>query len=192
MMSDRVRCWGDEDPQMAKYHDEEWGVPVHEDQALFEHLTLDSFQAGLSWSLILRKREAFRAAFDGFDPEKVCSYDEDDVARLMGNEGIVRNQAKIRATINNAQMLRRIQAEFGSFNEYIWGFTGHQTLKGPRAEGWEEVPTTSPEAEAMSHDLKARGFKFVGPTTCYAFMQAVGMVDDHQVGCFRYREANGP
>ncbi len=192
MMSDRVRCWGDEDPQMAKYHDEEWGVPVHEDQALFEHLTLDSFQAGLSWSLILRKREAFRAAFDGFDPEKVCSYGEDDVARLMGNEGIVRNQAKIRATINNAQMLRRIQAEFGSFNEYIWGFTGHQTLKGPRAEGWEEVPTTSPEAEAMSHDLKARGFKFVGPTTCYAFMQAVGMVDDHQVGCFRYRDTNGP
>lgn len=188
MVTDRARCWGDEDPQMAKYHDEEWGVPVHDDQALFEHLSLDSFQAGLSWNLILKKREAFRAAFDDFDPAKVARYVESDVARLMGDRGIVRNQAKIRATINNAKMVRRIQAESGSFDEYIWGFTGRRTLRGPRAESWEPVLTTSPEAEAMSRDLKARGFKFVGPTICYAFMQAVGMVDDHQVGCFRYRE----
>jgi DNA-3-methyladenine glycosylase I len=188
MVTDRARCWGDEDPQMARYHDEEWGVPVHDDQALFEHLILDAFQAGLSWSLILGKREAFRAAFDGFDPEKVSEYGESDVARLMGDAGIVRNQGKIRAAIHNARMVRRIQVEFGSFDDYIWGFTGHRTLRGPRAESWEEVPNTSPEAEAMSRDLKKRGLKFVGPTICYAFMQAVGMVDDHQVGCFRYQE----
>lgn len=187
MTEDRARCWGDGDPLMAEYHDNEWGVPVHDDQALFEHLMLDAFQAGLSWRVILSKRQAFRTAFSHFDPDEIAEYDERDVERLLKNEGIVRNEAKIRAVIHNARIVPEIRQEFGSFDEYIWGFTEGQTLQGPRAESWKEIPTTSPEAEAMSRDMKARGFKFVGPTICYAFMQAVGVVDDHQVGCFRYQ-----
>jgi DNA-3-methyladenine glycosylase I len=172
---------------MAEYHDNEWGVPVQEDQALFEHLMLDAFQAGLSWRLILSKREAFREAFSDFDPDLIGQYQERDIQRLLKHEGIVRNEAKIRAVIHNAQIVPQIREEFGSFSAYIWSFVDGQTMRGRRADSWEEVPTTSPEAEAMAQDMKARGFKFVGPTVCYAFMQAVGMVDDHQVGCFRYQ-----
>ncbi|NIM93241.1 MAG: DNA-3-methyladenine glycosylase I [Anaerolineales bacterium] len=185
MMAEIKRCFGDSDPLMAQYHDEEWGVPVHDDRALFEHLALDSFQAGLSWRTILNKRENFRAAFDNFEPEIVAQYDESDRERLLGDAGIVRNRLKIEAAINNAKAFLEIQAEFGSFDQYIWGFTNYQTLRGPDAEGWDGLPSSSPESDAMSKDLKERGFKFVGTTICYAFMQAIGMVDDHLTWCFR-------
>ena len=185
-MSENVRrCWGDDDPLMAEYHDLEWGFPVHDDQKLFEHLLLDSFQAGLSWRTILNKRENFRAAFDNFDPVKIAAYSEKDQARLLEDAGIIRNRLKIKSAITNAQTYLKIQEEFGSFDHYIWGFTKHQTLKGTRTETGEGLQTSSPESDAMSKDLKARGFKFVGTTICYAFMQAVGMVDDHLPWCFR-------
>ena len=188
MIDDRIRCFGDGDPLMAAYHDEEWGVPVHDDRQLFEKLILDSFQAGLSWRTILHKRKNFRKAFHGFNPKKIANYSEGDVVRLLSDAGIVRNRLKIQATITNAQIYLEIQEKEGSFEEYIWSFANHKVLKGPPAICWEEVPTSSPESDAMSADLKARGFKFVGTTICYAFMQAVGMVDDHLVGCFRYRK----
>jgi DNA-3-methyladenine glycosylase I len=185
-MGDKVRrCWGDNDPLMAEYHDTEWGIPEHDDQKLFEHLLLDSFQAGLSWRTILHKRDNFRAAFDNFDPEKIARYTEKDQTRLLEDAGIIRNRLKIKAAITNAQAFLAIQKEFGSFDRYIWGFTRFKTLKGIQAETWEGLQTSSPESEAMSNDLKARGFKFVGTTICYAFMQAVGMVDDHLTWCFR-------
>lgn len=185
-MGDEVRrCWGDDDPLMADYHDNEWGKPEHDDQKLFEHLLLDSFQAGLSWRTILHKRENFRAAFDNFEPKKIARYSEKDQARLLEDAGIIRNRLKIKAAITNAQSFLDIQKEFGSFDKYIWGFTNYKTVKGRRAETWEGLPTSSPESDAMSSDLKARGFKFVGTTICYAFMQAVGMVDDHLQWCFR-------
>lgn len=186
-MSERVRCWGDDDELMAAYHDREWGVPVHDDRELFEHLTLDSFQAGLSWRTILHKREAFREAFKGFEIDVVARFDEDDVKRLMNDEGIVRNQQKIRAAINNAQRTQEIQEQFESFDRYLWGFTDHRTVRRPAAADWKDLPSTSPESDAMSADLRNRGFKFVGSTICYAFMQAVGMVDDHLEGCFRFQ-----
>jgi DNA-3-methyladenine glycosylase I len=187
MLEDRVRCFGEGDPLMAAYHDEEWGVPVHDDRLLFEHLTLDIFQAGLSWRTILYKRKNFRRAFDGFNPKKISKYTEGDIVRLLSDPGIVRNRLKIQATINNAKVYLEIQKSFGSFDDYIWNFTDHQTLRGHGAICWDEVPTSSPESDAMAEDLKSKGFKFVGTTICYAFMQAVGMVDDHLVGCFRYR-----
>jgi DNA-3-methyladenine glycosylase I len=170
---------------MMRYHDEEWGVPVHDDRLLFEHLALDSFQAGLSWRTILNKREAFRRAFEGFDPERVARYTEDDVARLLGDASIVRNRLKITATISNAQRLLEVQRELGSFDSYIWQFTGHQTLRADSGVTMDSMPATSPESDAMSKDLKNRGFRFVGTTICYAFMQATGMVNDHVDGCFR-------
>lgn len=179
------RCWGDDDPLMAEYHDTEWGVPEHDDQKLFEHLMLDGFQAGLSWRTILHKRENFRAAFENFDPVKIARYTEEDQARLLENAGIIRNRLKIKATITNAQAFLVIQEEYGSFDKYIWGFTDYRTLKGIQSDTWESLRTSSPESDAMSVDLKARGFKFVGTTICYAFMQAVGMVDDHLSWCFR-------
>ena len=179
------RCWGDDDPLMADYHDNEWGKPEHDDQKLFEHLMLDGFQAGLSWRTILHKRENFRAAFDNFAPEKIARYTEKDQARLLDDAGIVRNRLKIKAAISNAQTFLKIKEEFGSFDRYIWGFTNHKTIKGLQADTWEGLQTSSPESAAMSKDLKARGFKFVGTTICYAFMQAVGMVDDHLDWCFR-------
>ncbi len=188
MMADLVRCWGDDDPLMAAYHDDEWGVPVHDDRSLFEYLALDGFQAGLSWRTILHKREAFRRAFEGFDPKVVARYGDVERERLLADAGIVRNRLKIDATITNAAALLEVQREFGSFDRYIWGFTQNKTLRGKPARTWDAIPTTNPEAEAMSADLKKRGFKFVGPTICYAFMQAVGMVDDHLVGCFRFQE----
>lgn len=185
-MSDGVkRCWGDDDPLMAEYHDKEWGNPEHEDQKLFEHLLLDSFQAGLSWRTILHKRENFRAAFDSFNPEKIARYTEKDQERLLEDAGIIRNRLKIKAAITNAQAFLEIKEEFGSFDKYIWGFTDHKTIKGSRGDTLEGILTSSPESDAMAKDLKARGFKFVGTTICYAFMQAVGMVDDHLNWCFR-------
>lgn len=182
-----VRCWGTDDPLMLAYHDNEWGVPEHGDQKLFEHLALDGFQAGLSWRTILHKRENFRAAFAGFDPAAVARFGERDRKRLLADAGIVRNRQKIDATINNARQLLEIQRELGSFSDFIWSFTDHQTLRGKPVSSWEQLPSTSPESDAMSAELKRRGFKFVGSTICYAFMQAVGMVDDHLEGCFRFQ-----
>jgi len=181
------RCdWAGTDPLYIAYHDTEWGVPLHDDRRLFEMLVLEGFQAGLSWITILRKREAFRAAFHGFDWELVARYAARDVRRLMGNAGIVRNRLKIEAAISNARAYAAVRREFGSFDRYVWGFTGGATLRGKRrVRSFRELPTHSPESDALSSDLKRRGFRFVGTTICYAFMQSIGMVDDHQAGCFR-------
>jgi DNA-3-methyladenine glycosylase I len=187
MIEDRVRCFGEGDPLMAAYHDEEWGVPVHDDKRLFEILILDCFQAGLSWRIILNKRKHFRRAFCGFDAKKIARFNDEDVESLLSDPGIVRNRLKIQAAISNAQAYLDIQQTYGSFDHFIWGFTDYRTLKGPGAICWEEVPSSTPESDAMSEALKGHGFKFVGTTICYAFMQAVGMVDDHLVGCFKYR-----
>ena len=182
----RGRCFGGpDDPAMMRYHDEEWGIPLHDDRALFELLTLEGFQAGLSWRTILHKRDAFRRAFDGFAPERVARYAESDTQRLLADPGIVRNRLKIAAAISNAQRFLDVQREFGSFDRYIWQFTGHQTLRDPQRATLEAMPSSTPESDAMSSDLRKRGFRFVGTTICYAFMQAAGMVNDHIAGCFR-------
>ena len=170
---------------MMHYHDDEWGVPVHDDRLLFEFLALGGAQAGLSWQTILKKRANFRKAFDNFDAAKVAAYGEADRQRLLADAGIVRNQLKINAIINNAQRLLGIQKEFGSFGLYIWQFTSYKTIRRPGTLTFENMPAQTTESEAMSRDLKRRGFQFVGPTICYAFMQAVGMVNDHITGCFR-------
>jgi DNA-3-methyladenine glycosylase I len=167
---------------MIAYHDEEWGVPCHDDRALFERLILEGFQAGLSWATILRKRERFVLAFDGFDPAVVATYGEADTARLLSDEGIVRNRLKIAAAIANARAFQDVQGEFGSFDAYIWQFAPDRQT---RPMSLTDVPATSPESDAMSLDLKRRGFRFVGSTICYAFMQSAGLVDDHVAGCFR-------
>jgi DNA-3-methyladenine glycosylase I len=172
---------------MVSYHDTEWGVPLHDDQKLFEYIVLDGAQAGLSWSTVLRKRENYRRAFHGFDPKRVARYTEKDVQRLLKDDGIIRNRLKIESTITNAKMFLQIRQEFGSFDAYIWQFTGYKTVQH-RLRRLAEIPATSVESDAMSKDLKKRGFKFVGSTICYAFMQAAGMVNDHLVHCFRYRE----
>ncbi|MEK7777372.1 MAG: DNA-3-methyladenine glycosylase I [Chloroflexota bacterium] len=186
MEGTKRRCYGGpEDALMMRYHDEEWGVPVHDDRALFESLVLDGFQAGLSWKTILQKRQNFRHAFGDFQPEKVAAYGEADRKRLLADPGIVRNRLKIEAAISNAQRFLEVQQEFGTFDRFIWGFTGGKTLGSPRAEAWKDLPTKTAEAEAMSRELGRRGFSFVGPTICYAFMQAVGMVNDHLAWCFR-------
>jgi DNA-3-methyladenine glycosylase I len=173
---------------MLRYHDEEWGVPSHDDRHLFEMLILEGAQAGLSWTTILNKRENYRRAFDGFDFEKIARYGEDDVARLLGDAGIVRNRMKIAAAIGNAKALIGVREEFGSFDAYIWRFVGGAPKQNRIEPGGSPWLTKSPESDAMSKDLKKRGFRFVGSTICYAFMQAVGMVNDHEVGCFRYTE----
>lgn len=185
----RQRCWwcGD-DGLYVRYHDEEWGVPVHDDQKIFEFLILESFQAGLSWITILRKREDFRKAFRGFDPVKVARMTRRDVERLLQNEKIVRNKAKIEAAINNARRFLEVQKEFGTFDRYIWRFTNYQTLRNPKGVTPQNIPTHTAESDAMSADLKKRGFKFVGTTICYAHMQATGMVDDHVAGCWRFKK----
>jgi DNA-3-methyladenine glycosylase I len=180
------RCWGTGDPLMEPYHDLEWGVPVRDDRLLYEHLTLDSFQAGLSWRTILNKREAFRRAFDGFDPERIAGYGPRDVARLLSDPGIVRNRQKVDAAISNARTFLAMKEVGESFSDFLWSFTGGQTLLRKAARRWEEIPSHSPESDAMALALRQRGFRFVGTTICYAFMQAVGIVDDHMVGCFRY------
>jgi DNA-3-methyladenine glycosylase I len=171
----------------VQYHDTEWGVPVHDDRLLFEFLILEGAQAGLSWETILKKREDYRKAFDNFEPAVVAKYDQTKQKSLLSNPGIVRNRLKIEAAIQNAKVFLAVQAEFGTFDEYIWRFAGNE----PRHNAWKsikEVPAKTPESDALSKDLKRRGFKFVGSTICYAFMQAVGMMNDHLVGCFRHRE----
>nr|WP_321452456.1 DNA-3-methyladenine glycosylase I [uncultured Carboxylicivirga sp.] len=184
----KQRCnWVGDSELMQKYHDEEWGVPLHDDDKLFEFLVLDAFQAGLSWSTILKKREGFRKAFDGFDARIIAAYNNDKVEELMQDESIIRNRQKIVATIKNAQAFLRIQKEHGSFDRYIWQFTHHQTIKNHFTDS-KELPATSPESITMSKTLKKEGFAFVGPTICYAFMQAAGMVNDHLTGCFRYKD----
>jgi len=182
------RCeWPGNNELMTKYHDEEWGTPVHDDRKLFEFLVLDAFQAGLSWQIILNKRENFRKAFHNFDARKISQYTAKDTARLLADAGIVRNRLKIAATIENAKCFLAVQKEFGSFDRYIWQFTGGKTKRN-RWKTLQEIPAKSPESDAMSKDLQARGFKFVGSTICYAFMQAAGMVNDHVVGCFRHKQ----
>lgn len=188
MKDSKPRCfWTGDDPLMIQYHDNEWGDPVHDDQKLFEYMILDAFQAGLSWRTILYKRENFRHALDNFNVQKIVRYTDKDKQRLLADAGIIRNRLKIEATINNAQQFIEIQREFGSFDHYIWQFTNYLTLRDPNGVTKETMLTSSKESDTMSVDLKKRGFKFVGTTICYAFMQAIGMVDDHVVGCFKYR-----
>jgi len=185
---DRVRrCWGSGDPLMTSYHDLEWGVPVRDDALLYQHLVLDGFQAGLSWRTILYKRENFRSAFDGFDPERIAAYGKRDIARLMRDAGIVRNRQKIEAVIDNARAYLALIEGEGSFSDFLWSFTGGRTKLGKAARRWQDIPTHTPESDAMAKALHVRGFRFAGTTICYAFMQAVGMVDDHMIGCFRYQ-----
>jgi DNA-3-methyladenine glycosylase I len=172
---------------MVAYHDEEWGVPVHEDRELFEFLVLEGAQAGLSWETILKKRENYRRAFEGFDPVRIARFEVDRVEALLLDAGIVRNRLKIESTVSNARAFLEVRREFGTFDAYIWGFVGGEPMVN-RWRGLSEIPAKTEEAEAMSHDLKKRGFRFVGPTICYAFMQAVGMVNDHTVDCFRHAE----
>jgi DNA-3-methyladenine glycosylase I len=172
---------------MRAYHDEEWGVAVHDDRLHFEFLTLEGAQAGLSWETILRKREGYRAAFAGFDPEAVARFDESECEALLLNPGIVRNRLKIRSTVSNARSFLAVQNEFGSFDSYIWRFTGGAVIRNAKREH-ADLPAETDESRAVSKDLKRRGFKFVGPTICYAYMQAVGLVNDHSVDCFRYSE----
>jgi len=187
-MKESSSCsWPANDPLMIKYHDEEWGVPLHDDQKLFEFMVLDAFQAGLSWKTVLHKRENFRKALDGFNVNKIAKYGEHDYERLLADPGIIRNRAKIRGTIQNARCFLAVQEEFGTFDAYIWQFTGKQTIIN-RWTSLAELPASSKESDAMSKDLKSRGFKFVGTTICYAFMQAAGMVNDHLVQCHRYKK----
>jgi DNA-3-methyladenine glycosylase I len=183
--TERVRCpWAGDDPLMVRYHDEEWGRPEHDDRVLFEFLTLEGAQAGLSWSTILRKRENYRAAFAGFDPAKVARFGAGDVRRLLGDAGIVRNRLKIDSTIANAGAFLDLQKEHGSFDRFIWSFVGGRPLRKAR-RSMRDLPASTPESDAISKALKKRGFRFVGSTICYAFMQACGLVDDHLSGCFR-------
>jgi DNA-3-methyladenine glycosylase I len=175
------------DPLYLAYHDDEWGVPVHDDRLLFEFLILEGFQAGLSWRTILYKRDNFRRAFDDFDPVKIAGYDDEKIGLLLSDAGIVRNKAKVHAAITNARLFLAVKQEFGTFDSYIWQFTGGKTLKN----AWTslaELPARTPESDAMSKDLLKRGFRFVGSTICYAHMQATGMVNDHTVDCFRYHQ----
>jgi DNA-3-methyladenine glycosylase I len=181
---DKIRCaWSGNDPLYQQYHDTEWGIPVHDDRHLFEMLNLEGAQAGLSWITILRKRENYRAAFDHFNAAIIARYDEAKIAELLANPGIVRNKLKVAGVVKNAQAFLQVQKEFGSFDAYLWRFVNGQPLINHRAS-LSEIPAQTAEAEAMSKDLKKRGFTFVGPTICYAFMQAVGMVNDHTLDCF--------
>jgi DNA-3-methyladenine glycosylase I len=184
----KERCfWAGSDPLYVAYHDEEWGVPLHDDVRLFELLILEGMQAGLSWMTILKKRESFRKAFDHFDPQKVAKYDSKKVKTLLSNEGIIRNRLKIEATIQNAKTFLEVQKEYGSFDAYVWQFVGGKPKKNARKQP-RRIPATTSESDAMSRDMKKRGFRFVGSTICYAFMQAAGMVNDHTMDCFRYGE----
>lgn len=183
-----ARCdWAGSDPLTTAYHDTEWGVPLHNDLRLFEMLILEGAQAGLSWQTVLRKRPAYRLAFDGFDPQKVARYDTAKINALLANAGLIRNRAKIAAAVGNAQAFLKVQQEFGSFDTYVWGFVGGQPKINHRKR-LKQIPSQSPESQALSKDLKSRGFRFVGPTICYAFMQATGLVQDHLVSCFRFQE----
>ncbi len=182
------RCeWSGSDPLYIEYHDREWGVPLHDDRRLFEMLILEGAQAGLSWITILKKREAFREAFDSFDPSRIARFDGRKVHQLLSNRGIIRNRLKIQAAVQNARAFLKIREEFGTFDRYLWQFVGNSPIHN-RWKKLQEIPARTKESDALSGDLKKRGFKFVGSTICYAFMQAVGMVNDHVVDCFRYRE----
>jgi DNA-3-methyladenine glycosylase I len=186
-MDAMTRCaWAASSDLLTTYHDREWGVPIHDDRALFEFLILEGAQAGLSWSTILNKRPAYRAAFDRFDPRKIARYDETKIAALLENAGIVRNRLKVRAAVRNAQSFLVLQKEFGSFDTYIWKFVDGKPMQNRRRS--QDVPARTNESDAMSKDLVKRGFTFVGSTICYAFMQATGMVNDHVVDCFRHKE----
>lgn len=191
-MKERTRCWwAGSDPLMQQYHDAEWGRPQHDDQVLFEFLILEGAQAGLSWQTVLRKREAYRKAFAGFDPRKVARFDDARQEALLQDAGIVRNRLKIRSAVGNAKAFLAVQKEFGSFSQYLWNFVDH----APIQNHWEQpkqVPAVTPLALALSRDLKKRGFNFVGPTIMYAFMQAVGMVNDHTTDCFLYAKRQAP
>ena len=186
-MRTRKRCtWAGSNPLMIRYHDREWGVPIHDDRRLFEFLILEGAQAGLSWQTVLNKREGYRKALHDFNPAKISRYSKKDVRRLMANPGIIRNRLKIEATVTNAKQFLETQREFGSFDAYIWRFVGGKPIKH-RFKTLKQLPATTQESDAMSKDLLKRGFRFVGPTICYAFMQAVGMVNDHTQGCFKYK-----
>lgn len=187
----RPRCfWVSSEPLYLAYHDEEWGVPVRDDRKLFEMLILEGAQAGLSWITILRRRDGYRRAFDGFDPEKIAAYGPEKIATLLADEGIIRNRAKIDAAITNAHAALRLRDEAGGLSDFLWTFIGGAPLQNHRRER-SDVPAETVESKALSKELKKRGFRFVGPTICYAFMQAVGLVNDHQVSCFRHRELGG-
>jgi len=182
-----TRCqWAGNDPLYQKYHDEEWGVPLHDDRRLFEMLILEGAQAGLSWITILRKRENYRKAFSNFDPAKIAKYDSKKIEQLLMDPGIVRNRLKIQSAVLNAKLFLEVKGEFGSFDKYIWKFVDGKPVKN-HWKSLKEIPPRTEESDAMSKDLKKKGFKFVGSTICYAFMQAVGMVNDHTVDCFKYR-----
>jgi len=186
-VTDRCAWAQGNDPPYQAYHDLEWGVPLHDDRKIFEYLILEGFQAGLSWSIVLHKRDNFRMVFDGFDAEKIASYDDSKIAALLADAGIIRNRLKINAAVNNARAFLAVQDEFGSFDTYIWQFVGGMPLQN----SWEtmaQIPARSAESDRLSKDLIQRGFKFVGSTICYAHMQATGMVNDHTVDCFRYKE----
>ncbi len=183
----RKRCWGEGDDLMAAYHDLEWGVPLHNDNKIFEFLILEGMQAGLSWRTILYKRENFRRAFHGFDPVRVARYGERDIRRLLADAGIIRNRLKILGAVNNARCFLEVQKEFGTFDRYIWGFIGGKPVQN-RLRSFREMPARTPLSDVISKDLKDRGFKFAGSTVVYAHMQATGMVNDHLIHCFRYRE----
>jgi DNA-3-methyladenine glycosylase I len=186
-MADRRCHWVGDDPLMVAYHDTEWGVPVHDDQKLFEFMVLDAMQAGLSWRIVLQKRQNFARALSGFDPRKVARYGDRDLERLLATEGIIRNRQKLAASIANAQAVLKVQEDFGSLDAYLWQFVDGK----PRLNAWKDdsqIPAKSSQAEAMSKSLIGRGFKFVGPTICYAFMQVAGLVNDHIISCFRYSD----
>lgn len=186
----RRRCaWGRSELGIA-YHDREWGVPTHDDRKLFEFLILEGAQAGLTWELILRRREGYRKAFSRFNPRLIARYDARKVASLLADERIIRNRAKILSAIQNARAFLAVQKEFGSFDAYLWRFVGNRPIRN-RWKSFRQIPAITPEARALSKDLKERGFRFVGPTICYAYMQAIGMVNDHTTDCFRYREIHG-
>ena len=187
----KSRCtWAGSDPLYIDYHDREWGVPVHNDRKMFEMLVLEGAQAGLSWITVLRKRENYRKAFEGFDPDTVARYGKRKVEQLLGNAGIIRNRLKIESAIRNAKAFLEVQSEFGSFDRYIWQFVGGKPKQNTR-KSMGQIPARTRESDKLSEDLKSRGFKFVGSTICYAHMQAVGMVNDHVVGCFRYKTLSG-
>ena len=190
MKQDMSRCPWPTNELSIHYHDTEWGVPVHDDRVLFEYLILEGAQAGLSWQTVLNKRENYRAAFDNFDAEKIARYDEAEVIRLLGDSGIIRNQLKIRSTIQNARSFLKVREEFGNFDKYLWRFVDGKPLIN-RRKSMQEVPARTEISDAMSKDLLKRGFKFVGSTICYANMQAIGMVNDHLVTCFRHKICSG-
>jgi len=187
MKTEIIRCWETNNPLFIEYHDKEWGVPVRDDRKLFENLSLDIFQAGLNWELILNKRESFRKAFDNFEPKIVAKYSDEKTSILLDNPKIIRNRLKIRSSINNAIRVLEIQKEFGSFSDFIWSFVGGKTIHNKFGD-LTDHPSNSKESVEMSKEMKRRSFKFVGPTICYAFMQAVGLVNDHLLNCFRHKQ----